>query len=671
VHHANLLGNIVRSGLLFSLWGLGPLVCAPEGQDDAARRQQIQTLQGELDAAAQAAEDKGSLAYLSNVPLARLKLEKATLRLNDRWRGARWEKDWEREIEAAKAALERLRRNEVAHLDHEPEPGEIYIERAYQARTDGSPQPYFVVVPEGYDPARAWPLVIFLHGYVTETSKLDPWIPDDEKLELARREGFLFVATHGRRNSDFLGVGEVDTWQVLEEMRRFYHVDEDRIYLFGVSMGGYGGWGMCLHYPDLFAAVALVAAQSDFFVFEGRNRETTPRYQAWALALNNPIDLAENALNVPVFFQHGKYDPIVDPRHSQRMAQRLEALGYGFRYLEDPSPRGHYIYWDLPCYERAFRWFKARQVEADDPAQEPFRRRRTPRRVVYKTYSLKYSRSHWVQIDELARWGQPARIEAEAGEGNKIQVTTENVTRYTLDLPAALISRERPLTVTTNGAESFRGPVPAAGRVSIELPGALPPPQPGELRKTAALCGPAQEAFNTPFLVTYGTGGGDAARLRSLAERFQQEWYAFAEGWVVLKPDTEVTAEEQASHNLVIFGEPENHALLAPVADRLPIRIARRRYGLAGKVFTGENLGLVMVYPNPQYPERLLLIYSGLYWGTDRDINHKYDLLPDFILFNDQYAAEGSGILGHVNHHLAAGFFNQRWEIDETLIDWE
>lgn len=606
-------------------------------------------LRRSLAAVEQRREEFPAKVYDSNVPLVYLYLEKARLRRESPYSSGSIAED----LAAARAALDRLAAGQVAFSRPEDYRGRPYVERAYLCRTDGSPQPYYVAVPEDYTPQRAWPLIIFLHGYVPDITKIDPWLVGDEVFELAKREGYLFVLPYGRRNSDFLGIGEVDTLRVLEEMRRFYRVDPDRVYLMGASMGGYGCWANALHYPDLFAAIAPLAGQADFYFWEGRDRATTPLFKRILLSTNNPLDLAENALNLPAYCQHGKYDYLVDVEHSRRLVARLQQLGYHIKYTEDPSPLGHYIYWELPCYQRAFTWLKQ------------FRRAKAPRRVVYKTYHLKYNRAYWVRIEAFVRWARETRIVAEVVAPDRLVVETENVAQYALTPPEALVPRGRPVTVVTNGQTSYTGPWPETGELRVTLHQL--PTNPQGLRKTPAQCGPARETFNGPFLVTYGTLGGpaDDARLRANAERFVREWQAFADGVPPLKADVEVTPSEQARHHLVIFGEPSTHALLAQVADRLPLGIERGRYTVGEEVYEGPNLGLVLLYPHPEHPQRYLLINSGLFWGEPLPVNHKYDLLPDFIVFNDQVLRDARD---PINQHLIAGFFNSRWELEEALI---
>ena len=59
------------------------------------------------------------------------------------------------------------------------------------------------------------------------------------------------------------GLAEQDVLRAMDDVKRAYNVDEDRVYLTGLSMGGGGTWHLGLRYPDLFAAIAPVCAVGD------------------------------------------------------------------------------------------------------------------------------------------------------------------------------------------------------------------------------------------------------------------------------------------------------------------------------------------------------------------------------------------------------------------------
>ena len=72
--------------------------------------------------------------------------------------------------------------------------------------------------------------------------------------------GVLLVSPHGCGTTEYRGIGENDVLCVLEEVRKRYRVDDDRVYLTGHSMGGTRAAYLALHHPDQFAAVAPLAA---------------------------------------------------------------------------------------------------------------------------------------------------------------------------------------------------------------------------------------------------------------------------------------------------------------------------------------------------------------------------------------------------------------------------
>ncbi|MFW5798574.1 MAG: hypothetical protein ACOCXX_02855, partial [Planctomycetota bacterium] len=79
-------------------------------------------------------------------------------------------------------------------------------------------------------------------------------------------------------------------------------------------------------------------------------------------------------------------------------------------------------------------------------------------------------------------------------------------------------------------------------------------------------------------------------------------------------------------------------------------------------VFKGDDLGVVLCYPNPLNPKRYVMVHSGTYWGAGLELNHRFDWLPDFIVYNKRIDPDGT------NHWLCAGFFDQDWQLDESLM---
>lgn len=594
------------------------------------------------------AEATSPEARAVNLPLAQLKLKKAKL-LEERRGGWFVAADPQAEIDAGMALIEQLRRGEV----YQP-PTSTLTELAYQTRNDGTVQPFYVHIPANYDPARSWPLIVFLHGYVPSISVVDPWLLSDEVCAIAERNGAILVLPYGRRNTDFQGVGEVDVLRVVEEMRRRFSIDPARIHLSGVSMGGMGTWTIGLRNPGLFASLTPISGQTDMFRWWKWDRERMTPFKRFLVEWDNAEELAPNARGQQILVQHGELDHLISVVESRSMVARVRALDIPIAYHEFPG-ESHYIYWDTPCYENAWG-FAREQVLNPSPAH-----------VSFRCFSLNYNRAFWLTIDRFKRWGTPAEVDARVAEdGSRLDITCENVAALTIDLRACpLADAQAVYPVIVNGEERT---VTAAGdgRLHVELEPApatagFPP------LKRRGLCGPAEDVFNTRFVVVQGTAG-TAEQNTILARQvgtWAEEWDAFADGEPVVRTDAELTEEEARSANLVLFGTPETNSVLARIADRLPVEIGDHRYTILGRTFEGPNLGLVLCYPNPEQPDRYVLVYSGELYGRRLSVNHKHDMLPDFLIFDATRFTTGD-----TEANVFGGWFDVDWQPKPELA-WE
>jgi predicted peptidase len=228
-----------------------------------------------------------------------------------------------------------------------------FFERSYLSNEDQSVDSCLMYVPSTYDKARAWPLVVMLHGlgeraFLPVTSPAHPLF-----LEWCEKNGLLMIAPNGRNRADrdspkpnfgaslYMDDGEQDVLQVIELARKAYNIDSSRIYLTGVSMGGWGTWYLGSRHPELFAAVAPVCGWG------------TGELTRWKCP---PVDLAR-LKNTPVYAFHGDQDPVIPVSESRKMAATLKALGAAdVTYEELPGVKHNA--WDFVYNDdRVFRWF--------------------------------------------------------------------------------------------------------------------------------------------------------------------------------------------------------------------------------------------------------------------------------------------------------------------------
>ena len=202
------------------------------------------------------------------------------------------------------------------------------IRRHYRLDAANEILPYRTYVPTTYTGAKAFPLIIALHGLGgTEDSFFESY---EKKLPpLAESHGYIVAAPLGYRVDGSYGWGlgtppadantkrtqdfsEQDVMQVLARVRQLYTIDDSRIYLMGHSMGAIGTWKIAPKYPDVWAAIAP---------FSGSGAAAT----------------LERIRSVPEIVVHGDADPTVNVAGSRAMVVKLKELGTEFKYIEVPG----------------------------------------------------------------------------------------------------------------------------------------------------------------------------------------------------------------------------------------------------------------------------------------------------------------------------------------------
>lgn len=575
-----------------------------------------------------------------NTALWRFKIEQARLMLGDSTADAQWFRFPSPPDSRLPSTLDVIDQIEKKTGDAAYTPLDRTWERAYFA-DDGSPQPYWVFLPERYDPRRRYPLVVLLHGYDPDISKAMPWLPGAESMTAGTERGFIIAVPYGRRNTDFLGVGEDDVLAVREEMLRNYPIDAERVFLLGPSMGGYGVWAVGLKHPYLWAGLCAMAARSDTWHWLKLDPAAVAPWKLPLYQADDPRFLARNARNVPVFFQHGADDAIVPAEHSRLLYADWKKLGYAARYREIEGG-DHYIYWQAQSYDYAFEWMRK------------LRRNPAPRRVTYATASLRNNGAYWARIEAFEDYGQPARFDTSV-DGAQITVTSENVARLVIQLPNSLARKKMTLRVNGSEPETVDGSAAVVWSTPAYKALAVSP-----ALKSAARSGTIRDAYRGPLLLVYGDNADKKA-----AQRFADEWRAYADGALPLKPAQAVTATDKAAFNLIIFGTRASNPLLAEIETKagspLPLEKTTTGYRIGTElkeVKDARSYGVIFCYPSPFDARREIVVHSGEPWGAALPVNHKFDLQPDYLVFTDDIEHQD-----RTNQALEAGYFDSAWRL--------
>lgn len=170
---------------------------------------------------------------------------------------------------------------------------------------------YLLFLPKAYSPDRTegWPMILFLHGAGERGADLDRVKTHGPPKRVEADSDFPFIVISpqcpdGRvwDNSELLGL--------MEEMLNTLNVDTNRVYLTGLSMGGYGTWSLGLEHPERFAAIAPICGGG----------------APISVKLADP-QRKEAIKNLPVWAFHGAKDPVVPLEESQRMVDSIRSIG--------------------------------------------------------------------------------------------------------------------------------------------------------------------------------------------------------------------------------------------------------------------------------------------------------------------------------------------------------
>jgi predicted peptidase len=206
---------------------------------------------------------------------------------------------------------------------------------------------YQVFVPPNFDSHKKWPVILFLHG-VGERGD-DGLLQTDIGIAHAIRKGvssFPFIVVmpqcHKDKNQRWINEAmQAQALSALEQSIKEFHGDHERIYLTGLSMGGYGVWDLAAKYPGKFAAYVPICGGI-------RGPIRLPDVHVGLVGDPSVADpYAETARRIgstPIWIFHGDADDTVSVEESRKMAQALRAAKANVRYTEYPGV-GHNA-WD-------------------------------------------------------------------------------------------------------------------------------------------------------------------------------------------------------------------------------------------------------------------------------------------------------------------------------------
>ena len=198
----------------------------------------------------------------------------------------------------------------------EAKPGEQQAEKLKKQVVREVTLDYLLFLPQDYgkEADKKWPLILFLHGAGERGSDVNKVkVHGPPKVEEQTKDFPFVVVSPQCPEGRWWEPEEVAA--LLDEVQSKHKVDPDRVYLTGLSMGGFGTWETATQYPDRFAAIAPIC---------GGGRPYSAR----------------RIRNLPAWVFHGEKDEVVPIKRSEEMVEALKQAGGDVKFTRYPEA-GH------------------------------------------------------------------------------------------------------------------------------------------------------------------------------------------------------------------------------------------------------------------------------------------------------------------------------------------
>ncbi|MDZ7815045.1 MAG: prolyl oligopeptidase family serine peptidase [Planctomycetota bacterium] len=448
-----------------------------------------------------------------------------------------------------------------------------------------------------------------LHGYVPSYTIAQWGEAITEFVNNLYDMGAIGFQPFGRSNTDFQTVGESDILRIRQLAIDEYGADPRRIHLVGISMGGMGVWSLGGRYPDLFSSLSPCAGRTDYYYWKKLSPSELPRYKNVLIKSWNPVDRLANFRGQKMFIYHGREDLTVDVEHSHRISA-----------LFDKSGIAHELHLLEGSHTAAFEVAKSREFLERLEGQM----HQSAASITLKAYLPSYAKRAWLSVPLIKNYSNPVRAEGKV-VGPDIEIDVENALSVRISPWPGLLSPGQTVNVTVNGHQHRGLELTPDG---IEIPLEQVPDT--EYVKTPEMCGPVWQVTMRPFALVYYD-----YVTRNRAEAFAGWWRDFAKGECRMFSTDELTPELEKAFDLVLLGDSSRNPYVASIADKLPMKATETHFVLPnGKKYDRSNRGMMVLYPNPRAKDRMVLWCPGQLWGLRLPVNHKFDYVPDYMVFS-------------------------------------
>jgi poly(3-hydroxybutyrate) depolymerase len=239
------------------------------------------------------------------------------------------------------------------------------LRRTYDFKAAGRQMEYALYVPRTPAPASGFPLIVALHGFLSNPQQI---VRYPGFTAAAEQHGYLIVAPMGYNARGWYGsqgagnqlpgagfrgdprnlgaLSELDVMNVLDLMRREFCIDPNRIYLLGHSMGGGGAVYLATKYPQIWAGTATIAP-----------------------ALMGKTHPLEQARHIPSLVIQGDRDILVPVGGTRRLIRQMKKVGITHQYIEVRG--GDHLFIAFRYFREIFAFFNRSPRKPVEAPPEP------------------------------------------------------------------------------------------------------------------------------------------------------------------------------------------------------------------------------------------------------------------------------------------------------------
>lgn len=501
-----------------------------------------------------------------------------------------------------------------------------YIRAAYYHSQTGNPVPYSLYVTKDYTPEKSFPLVIGLHGFGSNhylhlrrllgLGNL-PHEKDSTSLrnlmELPDR-GCIFMTINGFGSIGYDSYAEEDFFTTLEIVKSKYNIDENRVYLVGLSMGGTGALYFLSHYPNHFAAGAILCPLYDLTkLIPNTMMSKLTHKQKHLIDLYSYYNYLENTQDIPLYIFHGSNDTIVSVENSRQLISDLNSLGFNKVYIEF-SNINHNV-WDIATSQDMILSFL-------------FKHTREPKEMYnnsYQTGDQKYGQFDFMEILEPHQNRNLMRIDIHQ-QDNKIYLNTKNIKNI-------MFCKDK-MNFKKNAELIFNG-------LPVEIPKILKKDLIFEINDQRV---ERISKYTQPEII---------APRQGLVQAFK-EWHTFVISNTIdkkmkkfmntlttmpcieqinfpIKPAETIDLSDDSLGHIILVGTPDSNIHITKILHHLKIEYNHQKLIIFGHEFHGSPVQVIFHFYNPYNPRKEIVCYL---------ISHPDFIPEDYIVHNIWFGAQ-------------------------------